>query len=128
MTDVSELGLDIEDALRAHPKIRIHGAPKKYLQAYITAGGFVFAAERTGKSGVNLWTVPDWRVKAVAEKRGLTVDLDEPFDHPDDPTKYGRHSGIEKVNELAYLSLFKIRVSSPAEALEIVGPLLDRIP
>ncbi|PZR90875.1 MAG: hypothetical protein DI537_17515 [Stutzerimonas stutzeri] len=125
MAVVSRLGLEIETALKAHPLIRPHGPAKLYLQAYVTNGGFVFAAERVTISHINLWTPPDHRVWKEAQAIGAAAEVREPFDKPD-PEKYGRLSSLEYVNELAYLTLFCIPVASAADALEVVAPLLKR--
>lgn len=122
----SRLGLEIETALKAHPLIRPHGSGLLYLQAYVTNGGFVFAAERVTVSQINLWIPPDYRVWKAALAIGVDIEVREPFDKPN-PEKYGRLSSLEHINELAYLTLFKASVTSAADAVQVVNPLLKRI-
>ncbi|MFC5507595.1 hypothetical protein [Bosea massiliensis] len=126
MADVSRLGLEIETALKAHPLIRPHGPGKLYLQAYVTNGGFVVAAERVTVNHINLWTPPDYRVWKEALAIGASIEVRDPFDKPD-PEKYGRLSSLEHINELAYLTLFCIPVTSSADAIKVLAPLLKRI-
>lgn len=126
MTDVSRLGLDIEAVLKSHPKLRPHGPSRKYLQAYLTNGGFVVGAERCGVNQINLWVPPDFRVWKKAMALGLDVEVKEPFDKPN-PDDYGRLSSLAHVNELAYLTLFRVSVKSGADAVSVLEPLLTRI-
>lgn len=126
MAVASRLGLEIENALKAHPLIRPHGPGLLYLQAYVTNGGFVFAAERVTVSQINLWVPPDYRVWKEASAIGADIEVREPFDKPD-REKYGRLSSLEQINELAYLTLFKVTVTSAADAVRVLTPLLKRI-
>ena len=83
-------------------------------------------ASSNGAFQINLWVPPDYRVWKEAGAIGADIEVREPFDKPD-PEKYGRLSSLEQINELAYLTLFKIAVSSAADAVRVLTPLLKRI-
>ena len=125
-SEVSKLALLIEAKLKDHPNIRLYGPQRLYLQGYITAAGFVFAAERRGDEAVILWLPPDIRARRIADEMGLVAEVSEPYPDPQGPHAYGRLSSIEQMPEIAFLTLLRVEVTSPSDALKVLDPILRR--
>jgi hypothetical protein len=116
----SALGQAIEDLIAAEPAFIRHRKNVKYVCCFRNSRGSVFAFERVTVKHINLWLPDNAAAKAAAEKLGLLVDLSVPWTIPE---KYGRISSLKSIEELRDEPLFRVQVTTPAEAIAVLSAL-----
>lgn len=113
----SELGRAIEAA--AASRFIRQSEPVQYLCTFRSPTGHVFAMERVIKSQITLWLPEDPRIRAAAEALDLTATRSEPFPGGRQ-SDYGRLSSLKSEPELRDSTLYRVAVSTVAQAIAIL--------
>ncbi len=119
----SALGATIEAAIDRDTRFRLHREPVKYLCCYRTLAGRVFAFERVTQKHVIFWMPADGAVVAVALSRGPDFTPSSPWSDPEQPDRYARISSLKSIPELRDAKLYRIPVTTVAQALAIAEAL-----